>query len=101
MIHYSNTNNPVDFPKSENEMNERIKELAKQAGVPMEYSFVDGATVWNLHPSVEEFAELIVRDCMRMCEVSQVSLLTHGLREQSYGASNAKQHISDWFGVES
>ncbi len=67
MIHYSNTNNPVDFPKTKNKMNERIKELAKQAGVPMEYSFVDGATVWNLHPSVEEFAELIVRKCAGIC----------------------------------
>jgi hypothetical protein len=67
MTHYSNTNNPVDFPKTKNKMNERIKELAKQAGVPMEYSFVDGATVWNLHPSVEEFAELIVRKCASIC----------------------------------
>jgi hypothetical protein len=27
-------------------------------------------------------------------------LLTHGLKEQSYGAVGAKQHISDWFEVD-
>jgi hypothetical protein len=79
-------------------MNERIESLWKDAT-----SYANEATsdldVWH-GIRQKKFAELIVRDCMRMCEVSQVSLLTHGLREQSYGASNAKQHISDWFGVE-
>jgi len=77
-------------------VNERIAKLYDQALVlESNGDYVAG----ELDPV--KFAELIVRDCMRMCEVSQVSLLTHGLREQSYGASNAKQHISDWFGVES
>ena len=77
-------------------MNERIAKLYDQALVlESNGDYVAG----ELDPV--KFAELIVRDCMRMCEVSQVSLLTHGLREESYGASNAKQHISDWFGVES
>jgi hypothetical protein len=76
-------------------MNERIAKLYDQALVlESNGDYIAG----ELDPV--KFAELIVRDCMRMCEVSQVSLLTHGLREQSYGASNAKQHISDWFGVE-
>jgi hypothetical protein len=76
-------------------MNERIAKLYDQALVlESNGDYVAG----ELDPV--KFAELIVRDCMRMCEVSQVSLLTHGLREQSYGASNAKQYISDWFGVE-
>ncbi len=76
-------------------MNERIAKLYDQALVlESNGDYVAG----ELDPV--KFAELIVRDCMRMCEVSQVSLLTHGLREESYGASNAKQHISDWFGVE-
>ena len=76
-------------------MNERIAKLYDQAlALESNGDYVAG----ELDPV--KFAELIVRECMRMCEVSQVSLLTHGLREQSYGASNAKQHISDWFGVE-
>ena len=44
-------------------MNERIKQLAEKAGVPKEYSFAEKATVWGLHPSLEEFAEAIVREC--------------------------------------
>jgi hypothetical protein len=44
-------------------MNERIQKLAEQAGVLKEYSFVEGATVWKTDPSIERFAELIVREC--------------------------------------
>ena len=72
-------------------MNERIMKLAEQAG----FDLGNGQSY-----KVENFAELIVRECMRMCEVAETGLLTHGLNEQSYGASNAKQYISDWFGVE-
>jgi hypothetical protein len=76
-------------------MNERIAKLYDQALVlESNGDYVAG----ELDPV--KFAELIVRDCMRMCEVSQVSLLTHGLREESRGAMNVKQHISDWFGIE-
>jgi hypothetical protein len=72
-------------------VNERIMKLAEQAGFDL----------GNVQPyKVENFAELIVRECMRMCEVAEVGLITHGLKEQSYGASNAKQYIIDWFGVE-
>ena len=48
-------------------MNERIKELAEQADVPKEYSFVEGATVWKTDPSIERFAELIVKECIDYC----------------------------------
>jgi hypothetical protein len=36
-----------------------IIRLARAAGVPMEYSFNNGATAWNLHPSLERFAALV------------------------------------------
>ena len=49
-------------------MNKLIKELAEQAGAPMEYSFVAGATVWSLHQSVERLAQLIVRECAKRSE---------------------------------
>jgi hypothetical protein len=53
--HYSNTNNPIDFPKSDG-MNERIKELAEQAG--------GGPSIWYTDPDVlEYFAELIISEC--------------------------------------
>ena len=42
-------------------MNERILELAEQAG--LEYNF--DPMLWLKH---EKFAELIVRDCMLICE---------------------------------
>jgi len=49
-------------------MNERIQELAEQAGVLKEYSFVRGATVWKIDSSIEKFAELIVQECTRIFE---------------------------------
>jgi len=36
-----------------------ILRMAREAGVPMEYSFVANATVWHLHPSFERFANLV------------------------------------------
>jgi len=52
-------------------MNDRIKELAEQASVPKEYSFVEGATVWSMHPSLEQFAELIVKECADIASINQ------------------------------
>ena len=75
-------------------MNERIRELWTQCVVKHTKDPMNWQTV------ADEFALLIVRECMRMCEVAEVGLLTHGLNEQSYGASNAKQYISDWFEAE-
>jgi len=73
-------------------MNERIRELWKQATLD--------PTNEDSDDLVEKFAELIVRECMRMCEVAETGLLTHSLREQSFGARGAKIYISDWFEVE-
>jgi predicted PolB exonuclease-like 3'-5' exonuclease len=64
--HYTNTNNPVDFPK----MNERIRELAEQAE--------DWADSQNFYESDykdyfnEKFAELIVRACAKTIEAQDV-----------------------------
>jgi hypothetical protein len=77
-------------------MNKRIEELA-QCNERILNFFQTGPVQ---RAAIEEFAELIVRECMRMCEVAEVGLLTHGLKEQSYGAVGAKQHISNWFEVD-
>ncbi len=77
-------------------MNKLIQKLADQCTD----QYRDGHGNYVDHVDLEKFAELIVRECMRMCEVSEMGLLTHGLKEQSYGASSAKHYISDWFGVE-
>jgi len=56
-------------------MNERIKELAREAG--LEYDF--NPMLWLKH---EKFAELIVRECARVIdrgdgEMSSIDILKH------------------------
>ena len=64
--HYTNTNNPVDFPK----MNQRIRQLAEQAE--------DWADSQNFYESDykdyfnEKFAELIVEKCAGIIESQDV-----------------------------
>lgn len=91
-MHYSNTNNPIDFPKTVKvDMNKRIKELADEAA---KYS----ATMF-LHTGengdelfVEKLAELIVLECM---EVS----LQSSHRDDDMGAIIAR-NINEHFGVD-
>ena len=82
-------------------MNERIRELSKQA---FEYTLVrlnsglefrDFQPIWS-----EKFAELIVRECMRMCEVTEMSFVTHDCDVEASGAITVKQFIAEHFGVE-
>ena len=54
-------------------MNERIKLLAEQAGYTKD---MFGVGHWDM-PECKKFAELIVRECMRMCDCADVSLLEH------------------------
>jgi len=64
--HYTNTNNPVDFPK----MNQRIRQLAEQAE--------DWADSQNFYESDykdyfnEKFAKLIVKECAGIIESQDV-----------------------------
>ena len=74
-------------------MNPRIKELARESGL----------LVYNpngVPTKLEKFAELIVKECMRMCEVAQVGYLTHGLEKEASGAFSVKQYIEEYLGVE-
>ena len=85
--HFTNTNNPIDFPKSENKMNERIHTLAEEAGL-----YCDGTPdAWD-QEAIERFAELIVQECAELFEVE------YGQTEVSGNevARVLKQH----FGVE-
>ena len=70
---------------------EQIKELAEQADIE-----------WLLehHPKIEKFAKLIVQECMRMCEVTEMSFVTHGCDVEASGAITVKQFIAEHFGVE-
>ena len=74
-------------------MNPRIKELARESGL----------LVYNpngVPTKLEKFAEFIVKECMRMCEVAQVGYLTHGLEKEASGAISVKQYIEEYLGVE-
>ena len=74
-------------------MNERINGLWWKARI--------GYNNQNCDPEVlEKFAELIVRDCMRMCDCADVSLLEHNRPQEASGASSVKQFIAEHFGVE-
>ena len=76
-------------------MNKRITELMLEAGktIPGD-KHIDA-------DFCEKFAELIVRECMRMCEVTEMSFVTHECDVEASGAITVKQFIAEHFGVES
>ena len=78
-------------------MNERIQELAEQAraSVPPGLVVEEWIQVYNI-----KLGELIVRECLRMCDCADVSLLEHNRPQEASGASSVKQFIKEWFGVE-
>jgi precorrin-6x reductase len=80
-------------------MNERIRELLDRALK----EFMDQheyATVIVPDSLSQKFAELIIRECMRMCDCADVSLLEHNRPQEASGAAGAKEIIKEWFGVE-
>jgi len=81
-------------------MNERIRELAKQADPEFGDDHYDMPDAIIGLAAIEKFAELIVEECMRMCEVAQVGYLTHGLEKEASGAISVKQYIEEHLGVE-
>jgi hypothetical protein len=78
-------------------MNERIRLLAEQATTYIEPTSNSGEG-WIFDK--EKFAELIVRECMRMCDVADMSLLEHNCVKEASGTQSAKDFIKEHFGVE-
>ena len=79
-------------------MNERIKELAIESKlIAPEYNGFDHT---RLSISQQKFAELIVLECMRMCEVTEMSFVTHDCDVEASGAITVRQFIAEHFGVE-
>ena len=87
-------------------MNEKIKELAEQAGF-----IVDNNKIITMKQNntieFEKFAELIVKECMaQIKEVKELSLPYNANREQAYefgyddGMTVAINTIEEHFGVE-
>jgi hypothetical protein len=82
-------------------MNERIRELTKQAGISIlyEYDGYDGhAAVANL-ADIEKFAELIVRECLAIAKNREDELESAGLLSESNAVGNVSYRISRQFGV--
>lgn len=78
-------------------MNERIKELADQAELTIRTS----TGTYMSHPEFnKKFAELIIRECMRMCDVAAVGYETHGHMKEANGCASARECIEEHFGVE-
>jgi hypothetical protein len=88
-------------------MNERIKELAEQALPNIKY-WNDELTKEIEAPKnravtvdeLEKFAELIVRECMRMCDVAAVGYEEHGNIKEANGCVLASKYIAEHLGVE-
>jgi hypothetical protein len=77
-------------------MNERIRECWIKAA-----SEDSGPDNWDSQEQfMERFGELIVRECMRMCEVTEMSFVTHDCDVEASGAITVKQFIAEHFGVE-
>ena len=68
-------------------MNERIKELVEQASSGACYDEPGAVTLYN--DEIKKFAELIVRECIRLCD--QVDLV---------GADDCIDNIKDYFEIE-
>ena len=74
-------------------MNERIKELAIEAG----YDWAWDTQIDFGHKEMEKFAELIVRECANHCDL----LLDHKISsEWSRGTHDCSRAIKKHFGVE-
>ena len=58
-------------------MNERIKELAVQADLLIKKSNGDEFRYGNFDPRFQKFAELIVKECMTICDETRADYFKH------------------------
>ena len=81
-------------------MNERIRNLAEHCDFYVGNEHYNESHEEKQRLWVEKFAELIVRECMRMCEVTEMSFVTHECDVEASGAITVKHFIAEHFGVE-
>ena len=74
-------------------MNERIKKLAEQAGIPSLWTV---GTDKQGNPILEKFAELIVQECIEQASIGNGHGNNQWDRALTFSAKNIKEH----FGVE-
>jgi hypothetical protein len=81
-------------------MNERIRELAEQAKFMAEED-INRQISYNaeLKAFAEKFAELIVRECLKIAKNREDEFESAGLLEQSNAVGNVAYRISRQFGV--
>ena len=81
-------------------MNERIKTLWDKAATASAAYPSGQNNSWETQVNfVEKFAELIVKECMRMCEVTEMSFVTHGCDVEASGAITVRKFIAEHFEV--
>lgn len=91
MTHYTNTNNPIDFPKMNPKS--KIQELAIEAGIiSAEYNGFDPT---GLTKAQRKFAELIVEECIQAIQNESMN----SSDEFEHGLRFAEGAILDHFGV--
>jgi hypothetical protein len=97
----------------DSKMNERIQELAEQAYEQQPLMVVNSQTYEPEHKignggvpmyhkvfNQEKFAQLIIQECMHMCEVAQWGCITHGWDKQAQGCQSVQEYIAEHFGIE-
>ena len=84
-------------------MNERIEQLGEQADLLGEFTptKIPGRYVGYItEEQILKFAELIVGECMRMCDVAAIGYESHNHFKEANGCYSAKEYIEEHFGVE-
>ena len=80
-------------------MNERIRELAREAGLPT-------YNPEGIPTKLEKFAELIIRECIRIGQETSKDIFKMSKKEgdifeyESHGAEQVVNNIKEHFGVE-
>jgi hypothetical protein len=90
--HYTNTDNPIDFPKVANTMNKKLRQFERESGLDI---FGLGAKRVKWEAALEKYAELIVRECMDICYRTDTEYEGHKVKSTVI-ASKVAEH----FGVE-
>lgn len=82
-------------------MNEQIKKLIEQAGFEEKDGHISIQGVYMFNTTrMDKFAELIVAECMRMCDVAAIGYESHNHFKEANGCYSAKEYIEEHFGVE-
>ena len=84
--HYTNTNNPVDFPKSKKKINDQVRELLIEAGFKAP----------ELAGRAIKLVELVVQECMKVAGPNYMSTP----EDSVYYVEQAIDRIAEHFGVE-